>query len=56
MFKCIGEYGFIFDIVDNNYVDINDKVNRIRSEFYEMIKSMLVVPIQKHYFFKLKLE
>jgi DNA-binding Lrp family transcriptional regulator len=55
-FKCIGEYGYIFEIVDNNFLSINDKINKIRSQFYNMIRYSQIVPIQTHYFYETVLE
>jgi|GEM_PF-2812200 len=55
-FKCLGEFGYIFEIVDKDYVAINDKLNRIKSQFYELIRSSQIVPIQSHYFYKVRLE
>jgi Lrp/AsnC family leucine-responsive transcriptional regulator len=55
-FKCIGEYGYIFEIVDNNFLSINDKINKIRSQFYSMIRYSQIVPIQTHYFYATVLE
>jgi Lrp/AsnC family leucine-responsive transcriptional regulator len=55
-FKCIGEYGYIFEIVDNNFLSINDKINKIRSQFYSMIRYSQIVPIQTHYFYETVLD
>jgi len=55
-FKTVGEFGYMFEIVDKNFLSINDKINRIRSQFHEMIRSSHIVPIQKHYFYETKIE
>ncbi|MGV8087152.1 MAG: AsnC family transcriptional regulator [Candidatus Woesearchaeota archaeon] len=55
-FNCIGEYGYIFEVVDNNFLAINNKINKIRSQFYSMIRYSQIVPIQKHYFYESVLE
>jgi DNA-binding Lrp family transcriptional regulator len=55
-FKTVGEFGYMFEIVDKNFLSINDKINRIRSQFHEMIRSSHIVPIQGHYFYETKIE
>jgi len=55
-FKCIGEFGYMFEIVDNNYISINEKINKIRSRFHSMIRYSQIVPIQDHYFFTVRLD
>ena len=55
-FKCVGEFGYIFEIVDRDYISINDKFNKIRSQFHNMIRNSQLVPIQDHYFYATKIE
>jgi Lrp/AsnC family leucine-responsive transcriptional regulator len=55
-FGCVGEFSYMFEIVDNNYVHINEKINKIRSQFHDMIRSSQIVPIQNHYFYRARLE
>jgi Lrp/AsnC family transcriptional regulator, leucine-responsive regulatory protein len=55
-FKTVGEFGYMFEIVDKDFLSINDKINRIRSQFHEMIRSSHIVPIQKHYFYETLLD
>jgi DNA-binding Lrp family transcriptional regulator len=55
-FKTVGEFSYMFEIVDKDFLSINDKINRIRSQFHEMIRSSHIVPIQKHYFYETKIE
>jgi Lrp/AsnC family transcriptional regulator, leucine-responsive regulatory protein len=55
-FKTVGEFGYMFEIVDKDFLSINDKINRIRSQFHEMIRSSHIVPIQGHYFYATKIE
>ena len=55
-FACVGEFSYMFEIVDNNYVHINEKLNKIRSQFHDMIRYSQIVPIQNHYFYKTRLE
>jgi DNA-binding Lrp family transcriptional regulator len=55
-FKAVGEFGYMFEIVDKDFLSINDKINRIRSQFHEMIRSSHIVPIQGHYFYETKIE
>jgi len=55
-FKTVGEFGYMFEVVDKNFLSINDKINRIRSQFHEMIRSSHIVPIQGHYFYETVLE
>lgn len=55
-FKTVGEFSYMFEIVDKDFLSINDKINRIRSQFHEMIRSSHIVPIQKHYFYETVLE
>lgn len=54
-FKTLGEFNYMLEFIDNNYVHINNKINQIKSQFYELIKSTEIVPIQTHYFFKAEL-
>jgi Lrp/AsnC family transcriptional regulator, leucine-responsive regulatory protein len=54
-FKTVGEFGYMFEIVDKDFLSINDKINKIRSQFHEMIRSSHIVPIQKHHFYESKL-
>lgn len=51
-FRCLGEYNYVFEIVDRDYVSINNKLNWIRSKYYTLIKSTQIVPIENHYFYK----
>ncbi|MGV8141371.1 MAG: AsnC family transcriptional regulator [Candidatus Woesearchaeota archaeon] len=55
-FKTVGEFSYMFEIVDKDFLSINDQINRIRSQFHEMIRSSHIVPIQKHYFYETVLE
>jgi DNA-binding Lrp family transcriptional regulator len=55
-FKTIGEFGYMFEVVDKDFLSINDKINKIRSQFHEMIRSSHIVPIQIHYFYETLLE
>ncbi len=55
-FKTVGEFSYMFELVDKDFLSINDKINRIRSQFHEMIRSSHIVPIQKHYFYETKIE
>jgi len=55
-FACVGEFSYMFEMVDNNYVAINDKLNKIRSQFHDMIRYSQIVPIQNHYFYKARLD
>lgn len=55
-FKTIGEFSYMFEIVDKDFLSINDKINRIRSQFHEMVRSSHIVPIQKHYFYETVLD
>jgi len=55
-FECVGEFGYIFEIVDRDYIAINEKFNKIRSQFHNMIRNSQLVPIQDHYFYKTVLE
>jgi len=55
-FKTVGEFSYMFEIVDRDFLSINDKINRIRSQFHEMIRSSHIVPIQKHYFYETRIE
>jgi len=55
-FKTVGEFGYMFEIVDKDFLSINDKISRIRSQFHEMIRSSHIVPIQGHYFYETRIE
>jgi len=55
-FACVGEFSYMFEMVDKDYVSINDKLNKIRSQFHDMIRYSQIVPIQNHYFYKVRLE
>lgn len=55
-FKTVGEFSYMFEIVDKDFLSINDKINKIRSQFHEMIRSSHIVPIQRHYFYETKIE
>jgi len=55
-FKTVGEFNYMFEVVDKDFLSINDKINRIRSQFHEMIRSSHIVPIQTHYFYRTMLE
>jgi len=55
-FKTVGEFSYMFEIVDKDFLSINDQISRIRSQFHEMIRSSHIVPIQKHYFYETKIE
>jgi len=55
-FACVGEFSYMFEIVDNNYVHINEKLNKVRSQFHDMIRYSQIVPIQNHHFYKTRLE
>jgi DNA-binding Lrp family transcriptional regulator len=55
-FACVGEFSYMFEIVDKDYVSINEKLNKIRSQFHDLIRYSQIVPIQKHYFFTARLE
>jgi Lrp/AsnC family transcriptional regulator, leucine-responsive regulatory protein len=55
-FKTVGEFSYMFEIVDKDFLSINDTINRIRSQFHEMIRSSHIVPIQAHYFYETKIE
>jgi Lrp/AsnC family transcriptional regulator, leucine-responsive regulatory protein len=54
-FKTVGEFSYMFEIVDKDFLSINDSISRIRSQFHEMIRSSHIVPIQKHYFYETRL-
>ena len=54
-FACVGEYSYMFEIVDNNYVHINDKINRVRSKYHDLVRYTQIVPIQNHFFYKTNL-
>jgi Lrp/AsnC family transcriptional regulator, leucine-responsive regulatory protein len=55
-FKTVGEFSYMFELVDKDFLSINDKISRIRSQFHEMIRSSHIVPIQKHYFYESQLD
>jgi Lrp/AsnC family transcriptional regulator len=55
-YKCLGEFSYVFEIVDRDYKSINEKLNRIRSQFYGLIRNSQLVPIEDHYFYDVKLE
>jgi len=55
-FKTVGEFSYMFELVDKDFLSINDKISRIRSQFHEMIRSSHIVPIQKHYFYETKID
>ncbi|MGV8171193.1 MAG: Lrp/AsnC family transcriptional regulator [Candidatus Woesearchaeota archaeon] len=55
-FKTVGEFNYMFEVVDKDFLSINDKINKIRSQFHEMIRSSHIVPIQTHYFYETVLE
>ncbi len=51
-FKSVGEFNYMFELVDRDFASANDKISKIRSQFHEMIRSSHIVPIQRHYFYK----
>jgi len=55
-FKTVGEFSYMFEIVDKDFLSINDRISRIRSQFHEMMRSSHIVPIQEHYFYETVLD
>jgi len=55
-YKCLGEFSYIFEIVDKDYKSINEKLNKIRSQFHGLIRNSQLVPIENHYFYKARLD